>query len=127
MGSEPSLAERPLAGPEIARGPPRDRTLSLIAGRQRPNTNNNLISDNEVTVFKSLVLPFILPSIPLPADDAIRVIMARPLLQQDERGVQYLFKDLKNPKLETRYKASIDIRNAVNLAHRGKQRSTDLL
>lgn len=42
---------------------------------------------------------------------------------QDERGLQILFRDLKNPKLDLRYKASIEIRNAVNLAHRGKQSS----
>jgi hypothetical protein len=38
----------------------------------------------------------------------------------DGRGVSNLFKELNNPRLDIRYKASIEIRNIVSLAHRGK-------
>ena len=38
----------------------------------------------------------------------------------DDRGMQALFRELRNPKLETRQYVAAEMRNQVVTAHRGK-------
>ena len=38
----------------------------------------------------------------------------------DDRGIQNLYKELKNPKVDARLKTAIELRTQVGLAHKGK-------
>ena len=38
----------------------------------------------------------------------------------DDRGIQNLYKELKNPKLDARLKTAIELRAQIGLAHKGK-------
>ena len=37
----------------------------------------------------------------------------------DDRGLQNLWKELRNPKLDARYKAAAELRTQVGIAYRG--------